>query len=185
MDGPNTNQISNEKVNHHKWFKLRVHFLSHCKQSSLSRRLQFQVKTWGIPLCFPSASHISKLEAFFLICHFFPQHDPHKITHLQTRGILPSLSAKQSFLNMIHTRSHISKLGAFSLVCQLVRISSQKHVSIITPNNIDLQSHPNFSKISLLFHHFVDSGKISITSSLQLPSKDSALQAPREMQICL
>ena len=72
--------------------------------------------------------------------------------HLQTRGILPSLSAKQSFLNMIQTRSQISKLGAFSLVCQWVRISSLKHVSIITPNNIDLQSHPSFSKISLLFH---------------------------------
>ena len=47
---------------------------------------------------------------------------------------------------------YISKLGAFSLVCQWVRISSLKHVSIITPNNIDLQSHPSFSKISLLFH---------------------------------
>jgi hypothetical protein len=131
-------------------------------------------------------SHISKLGKFSLICHFFPQHDPHKITHLQTRGILPSLSTKLSFLNMIQTRSQISKLGAFSLVCQWVRISSLEHVSIITPNNIDLQSHPNFSKkISSLFYHFVDSGKLSITSSLQLPSKDSALQAPREMQICL
>jgi hypothetical protein len=96
-------------------------------------------------------SHISKLGAFSLICQFFPQHDPHKITHLQTRGILPSLSTKLSFLNMIHTRSQISKLGAFSLVCQWVRISSQEHVSISTPNNIDLQSHPNFSKYHCFF----------------------------------
>jgi hypothetical protein len=91
-------------------------------------------------------SHISKLGAFSLICQFFPQHDPHKITHLQTRGILPSLSTKLSFLNMIQTRSQISKLGAFSLVCQWVRVSSQEHVSIFIPNNIDLQNHPNFSK---------------------------------------
>ena len=60
--------------------------------------------------------------------------------------ILPSLSIKLSFLNMIQTISQISKLGAFSLVCQEVRISSQEHVSIITPKNIDLQSYPNFSK---------------------------------------
>ena len=166
MDGPNTNQISREKVNHHKWFKLRVHFLFHCKHSSLSRRLQFQVKTQGISLCFPSALSTFPNQGHSpQFVNFFLQHDQNKITHLQTMGILLSLSTKQSFLNMIHTRSQISKLGAFSLVCQWVKISSQEHVSISTPNNIDLQSHPNFSKISLLFHHFVDSGKLSITSS--------------------
>ena len=52
---------------------------------------------------------------------------------------------------MIHTRSQISKPGAFSLVCQWVRISSQEHVSISTPNNIDLQSHPNFWKYHCFF----------------------------------
>jgi hypothetical protein len=116
----------------------------------------------GHPPLFSKCSiYISKLG----FVNFFLQQDQNKITHLQTMGILPSLSTKQSFLNMIHTRSQISKLGAFSLVCQWVKISSQEHVSISTPNNIDLQSHPNFSKISLLFHHFVDSGKLSITSS--------------------
>ena len=74
--------------------------------------------------------YISKLGTFSLICQFFSQHDPHKITHLQTRGILPSLSillqydlhriihlqtkgilpslsTKQSSLNIIHTISHV------------------------------------------------------------------------------
>ena len=35
------------------------------------------------------------------------QYDLHKIIHLQTRGILPSFSTKKSSLNMIHTRSHV------------------------------------------------------------------------------
>ena len=73
--------------------------------------------------------------------------------------ILPSLSIKLSFLNMIQTISQISKLGAFFLVCQEVRISSQEHVSIITPKNIDLQSYPNFSKNIIAFSSFCWFGK--------------------------
>jgi hypothetical protein len=129
-------------------------------------------------------SHISKLEAFSLICQFFPQHDSHKITHLQTRGILPSLSTKKSFHNMIHTRSHISKLwgilpslstklsflnmiqtrsqiskwGAFSLVCQWVRVSSQEHVSIIAPKYWLAKSSELFKNI-IAFSSFCWFGK--------------------------
>jgi hypothetical protein len=73
MDGPNTNQISHEKVNHHKWFKLRVHFLSHCKRQDSLEDFNFKSKLGASPFVFQ-------------VLHLY----------LQTRGILPSLSIPSS-----------------------------------------------------------------------------------------
>ena len=119
MNGLNTNQIFLGNMNCRKKFKPETLF--RCDHSSLSPRLR---------------PHISKLGAFSLVCQILTPYDLHMIIHLQTRGILPSLSISFSTrstqdhispnqghspsfvdsLNMIYTRSYISKLRAFSPV---------------------------------------------------------------------
>ena len=151
MDGPNTKQISVGNMNCHNKFKPDAHFLIAIILVSLRDFDHTSPNQGHSPQFIDSLfnmiytrSHISKLGAFTLVCRF-SQYDLHKIIHLQTKGILPSLSILSSTrstrdhispnqghspsfvdsLNMIYTRSYISKLREFSLVC---RFSSQHHL---------------------------------------------------------
>ena len=104
-------------------------------------------------------SYISKLGAFTLVCRFSLQHNLHKIIHLQTRGILPNLSTKQSFLNMLHTRSHAFETRGIRPLFLIGKIFKSKGTSPTLPQKAliykSIIGHSSFCFCERTLNHFI------------------------------